>query len=243
MRALVANMVTGVTKGFERKLEINGVGYRAEVAGQKLNMALGYSHPVVFELPKGIAAKVDKNIIILTGIDREVLGETAAKIRGFRPPEPYKGKGIKYVEEVIKRKVGKTGAAKGSHVTENVMAVRQSRRASARSARPRSARRVTGTAERPRLSGVPLREAHLRAGHRRHARKTSSPSASTLDEKIKGELAGLKKSERAKKVGAAIAKKLKEKGIDKVVFDRNGYIYHGRVKALADAAREAGLKF
>ena len=110
MRALLANMVTGVTTGFERKLEINGVGYRAEVAGQKVTFALGYSHPVVFELPKGISAKVDKNIVILSGIDRELLGETAATVRGFRPPEPYKGKGIKYVEEVIRRKVGKTGA-------------------------------------------------------------------------------------------------------------------------------------
>ena len=111
MRALLANMVKGVTDGFERKLEINGVGYRADVAGQKLNMALGFSHPVTFELPKGIAAKVDKNVVILSGIDKEALGETASKIRAIRPPEPYKGKGIKYVEEVIKRKVGKTGAA------------------------------------------------------------------------------------------------------------------------------------
>jgi large subunit ribosomal protein L6 len=111
LRAIVANMVKGVSEGFERKLEINGVGYRAEVAGQKLNMALGFSHPVVFELPKGISAKIDKSIIILSGIDREMLGETASKIRDIRPPEPYKGKGIKYVEETIKRKVGKTGAA------------------------------------------------------------------------------------------------------------------------------------
>jgi len=111
LRAMLANMVKGVAEGWERQLEINGVGYRAEVAGQKLNMALGFSHPVVFDLPKGIAAKVDKNFIILNGIDRELLGQTAAKIREIRPPEPYKGKGIKYVEEVIRRKVGKTGAA------------------------------------------------------------------------------------------------------------------------------------
>jgi large subunit ribosomal protein L6 len=111
MRALLANMVKGVTDGFERKLEINGVGYRAEVAGQKLTMALGYSHPVVYELPKGIGAKVDKNLVILTGSDRELLGETAAKVRSFRPPEPYKGKGVKYLEEHIRRKVGKTGAS------------------------------------------------------------------------------------------------------------------------------------
>jgi large subunit ribosomal protein L6 len=111
MRALLANMVKGVSDGFERKLEINGVGYRAEVAGQKLNMALGFSHPVEFNLPKGVAGKVDKNVIILSGIDKELLGETASKIRDIRPPEPYKGKGIKYLEEVIQRKQGKTGAA------------------------------------------------------------------------------------------------------------------------------------
>jgi large subunit ribosomal protein L6 len=110
-RALINNMVQGVTSGFERKLEVNGVGYRFEVAGEKLTMALGFSHPVVFQLPKGVTAKVDKNTLILAGIDREVLGQTAAKVRSFKPPEPYKGKGIKYVEETIKRKVGKTGAA------------------------------------------------------------------------------------------------------------------------------------
>jgi len=111
VRALVNNMVEGVTKGFERKLEINGVGYKAEVAGDKMTLALGYSHPIVYHLPKGISAKVEKNLVTLTGSDRELLGQTAAKLRSFRPPEPYKGKGIKYLEEYIKRKVGKTGAA------------------------------------------------------------------------------------------------------------------------------------
>jgi large subunit ribosomal protein L6 len=111
VRALVNNMIDGVTKGFERKLEINGVGYKAEVAGDKLTMALGYSHPINYQLPKGITAKVEKNILTLAGNDRELLGQTAAKVRSFRPPEPYKGKGVKYLEEYIKRKVGKTGAA------------------------------------------------------------------------------------------------------------------------------------
>jgi large subunit ribosomal protein L6 len=107
MRALVANMVHGVTQGFERKLEINGVGYRAEVKGKELELLLGYSHPIRYPLPAGITAAVDKNIIILGGIDKQLLGLTAAKVRSFRPPEPYKGKGIKYVEETILRKVGK----------------------------------------------------------------------------------------------------------------------------------------
>jgi large subunit ribosomal protein L6 len=106
-RALIANMAQGVSTGFERKLEINGVGYRAEVSGKKLVMQLGFSHPVEFALPEGIAAKIDKNVIILSGIDKAALGLAAAKVRSFRPPEPYKGKGVKYLEETILRKEGK----------------------------------------------------------------------------------------------------------------------------------------
>jgi large subunit ribosomal protein L6 len=108
MRALVNNMFTGVTKGFEKQLEINGVGYKAEIKGQKITLSLGYSHPIDFTLPDGIAAKTDKNLLILSGIDRQAIGAASAKIRSFRPPEPYKGKGIKYVTETILRKAGKT---------------------------------------------------------------------------------------------------------------------------------------
>ena len=108
MRALVGNMLTGVTKGFERQLEINGVGYKAELKGPKVILSLGFSHPIEFQLPEGISAKVDKNLLILSGIDRQALGAAASKIRSFRPPEPYKGKGIKYIEETIIRKAGKT---------------------------------------------------------------------------------------------------------------------------------------
>lgn len=109
-RALVNNMVKGVSKGFERILEIVGVGYKVEISGRKATFNLGYSHPVVYELPKGIDAAIEKSKITLTGIDKELLGETAAKIRSFRKPEPYKGKGIKYSTEVIQRKAGKSGA-------------------------------------------------------------------------------------------------------------------------------------
>jgi large subunit ribosomal protein L6 len=108
-RALIANMVAGVSKGFERVLEIVGVGYRAELSGRTATFHLGFSHPVVYELPKGIEANIDKTKITLTGIDRELLGLTVAKIRGFRSPEPYKGKGIRNAGEVIKLKAGKTG--------------------------------------------------------------------------------------------------------------------------------------
>ena len=116
VRAHLANMVKGVTEGWTRELEINGVGYRAEVAGDTVTFALGYAHPIVFKLPKIVSAKVEKNRLTLTSADKDLVGEIAAKMRELRPPEPYKGKGVKYVEEVIKRKVGKaaaTGAAAG----------------------------------------------------------------------------------------------------------------------------------
>lgn len=109
-RTLVNNMVVGVTKGFERALEINGVGYRAEVKGDILNLSLGYSHPINFQLPSGITVDVDKMTkLLVKGIDKELVGQTAAKIRDFRSPEPYKGKGVKYADETILRKAGKTG--------------------------------------------------------------------------------------------------------------------------------------
>ncbi|MGM0451844.1 MAG: 50S ribosomal protein L6 [Thermodesulfobacteriota bacterium] len=108
VRALLANMVTGVSQGFTRTLEINGIGYRAEVSGNSVNLHLGYSHPIHFVLPEGISAEVEKNQLRLSGINKQQLGFAASSIRQLRPPEPYKGKGVKYVEELIQRKAGKT---------------------------------------------------------------------------------------------------------------------------------------
>ena len=109
-RTLINNMIVGVTEGYEKKLEVNGVGYRAAKQGKKLTLSLGYSHPVEMEDPEGIEVTVDgQNLIIVKGIDKEKVGQDAAEIREKRAPEPYKGKGIKYVDEVIRRKVGKTG--------------------------------------------------------------------------------------------------------------------------------------
>jgi len=110
-RALIANMITGVSQGFERVLEINGIGYRAELKGKNIEFNLGYSHPIEFPLPEGISANIDRNIIKLSGIDKALLGYTASTIRSLRPPEPYKGKGVKYAEEYIQRKAGKTASA------------------------------------------------------------------------------------------------------------------------------------
>src|SRR5438445_2442721 len=112
-RALVANMVTGVKDGFERKLDIVGIGYRAQVQGRVITLALGYSHPVIFPLPEGITAEVERKVAIqLRGAGKALLGETAARMRQLRKPDPYKGKGIRYAGEVVRRKVGKKAGAK-----------------------------------------------------------------------------------------------------------------------------------
>lgn len=109
-RSLINNMVLGVTAGFKKDLEINGVGYRAEIAGNVLTMSLGFSHPVVYELPEGISVEIVKQTkLSVIGIDKQLVGSAAAKIRSYRKPEPYKGKGIKYADERIMRKAGKTG--------------------------------------------------------------------------------------------------------------------------------------
>ncbi len=112
-RTLVKNALQGVVKGYERNLEISGVGFKAEVKGKDIHFTLGFSHPIVFKLPEGITAEVDakQTKVAVRGVDKHLLGLTAAKIRALRPPEPYKGKGIKYAEETIRRKEGKTGAA------------------------------------------------------------------------------------------------------------------------------------
>jgi large subunit ribosomal protein L6 len=109
-RTLVANMVEGVSNGYQKRLEIQGIGYRAQVQGRTLNLSLGYSHPVVFEPPAGIEFVVENNTnVVVSGIDKELVGNIAAGIRASRPPEPYKGKGVRYAGEQVRRKAGKSG--------------------------------------------------------------------------------------------------------------------------------------
>lgn len=112
-RALIANMVQGVSKGFEKKLIIEGIGYKAIMSGNKIVLSLGYSHPIEIEVPKGIEFKVEKNTITISGADKQVVGQIAAEIRSYRKPEPYKGKGIRYEGETIRRKAGKKAVATG----------------------------------------------------------------------------------------------------------------------------------
>ena len=109
MRALINNMVIGVTQGFEKKLEVNGVGFRVSSSNNELDMMLGFSHPVKYKAPEGVTVTNDKMTIIVSGIDKQKVGQTAAEIRALKKPEPYKGKGIKYADEQILRKAGKTG--------------------------------------------------------------------------------------------------------------------------------------
>jgi large subunit ribosomal protein L6 len=111
IRSIINGMVIGVTEGFEKKLEIVGVGYKVAAAGRKITLNVGYSHPVEFDLPEGIDAAVEKNVITITGIDKELVGQVASNIRKVRKPEPYKGKGIKYIDEVVRRKAGKAAKA------------------------------------------------------------------------------------------------------------------------------------
>lgn len=112
MRSLVQNMVTGVSEGFEKKLEVNGVGFRVNLAGADLKMSLGFSHEVVYKIPEGIQLKVEQNVITVNGISKQQVGQVAAEIRALKKPEPYKGKGIKYADERIIRKSGKSGKDK-----------------------------------------------------------------------------------------------------------------------------------
>ena len=109
-RALFANIIEGLDKGFKKSLEINGVGYRAAVQGKVLNLQLGFSHPIEYPIPEGVDVQVEKNLIHLSGTDKQTIGQVAAEIRSFRPPEPYKGKGVKYTDEVIVRKAGKSAS-------------------------------------------------------------------------------------------------------------------------------------
>ena len=213
-RALVNNMVVGVSEGYKKEMELVGVGYRVSNQGNIIEFALGYTHPIFIQLPKEVKVetKSERNQnpqIILESCDKQLLGLICAKIRSFRMPEPYKGKGILFKGEVIRRKSGKSASAKKS---------------------------VFGTAERPRLSV-------FRSNKQIYAQVINDLEGKTLASASSLGLEAMPKIEQAEKVGELVAKKAQEAGVTAVVFDRNGYLYHGRVKSLADAARKGGLKF
>ena len=227
-RTLIDNMVTGVTNGFEKKLQIVGVGYSAAKQGSKLVLKLGYSHPIELEDPEGITTETpDANTIVIKGIDKALVGNYAANIRAWRAPEPYKGKGILYAGEVVHKKEGKSGASRNDRRLKRHARVRK---------------HVFGTPEKPRMC-VFRSNANISVQIIDDVNGKTLVSASSLDKDLRKEIGYGGNKEAAAKVGKAIAEKATEKGIKEVCFDRGGYLFHGRVKELADAAREAGLDF
>ena len=213
-RALVNNMVVGVSEGYKKEMELVGVGYRVSNQGNIIEFALGYTHPIFIQLPKEVKVetKSERNQnpqIILESCDKQLLGLICAKIRSFRMPEPYKGKGILFKGEVIRRKSG---------------------------IKYRIRKNVFGTAERPRLSV-------FRSNKQIYAQVINDLEGKTLASASSLGLEAMPKIQQAEKVGELVAKKAQEAGVTAVVFDRNGYLYHGRVKSLADAARKGGLNF
>ena len=234
-------MVTGVTAGFERKLQLVGVGYRAQAQGKKLNLTLGFSHPVDYAVPEGMSVETPSQTeIVVRGADKQRVGQVAAEIRAYRPPEPYKGKGVRYADESIvvrKRrrsnsmgkgcKPGPGNEREGIDMDKKISRLRRARRRAPRSASwARSPVHPSHTA--PHL--CPGHRDGWRQGGRRclHPRGSCEGAASTAMRKPPRPSVKL------------VAERAKAAGVSAVAFDRSGFKYHGRVKALADAARETG---
>ena len=230
-RALLNNLVVGVSEGWEKKLILNGVGYRAKATGKTVNLTIGLSHPVDYELPEGISAETPTQTeIVIRGMDKQAVGQAAAEIRSFRPPEPYKGKGIRYADEHVRRKEAKKKYVGRAMNQKNESRLRRARRS-------RTRMRTAGAT---RLS-VHRTPRHIYAQVIGAEGNTVLASASTLDKDLRAGATG--NVDAASKVGALIAERAKAAGVTAVSFDRGGFKYHGRVKALADAAREGGLEF
>ncbi len=236
-RALINNMVIGVSTGFEKILEVNGVGYRAEIQGKNLVLYVGYSHPVVMEPPAGITFDGDTKTrqIKVLGYDKELVGQIAADIRKVRPPEPYKGKASSIW---MKR----SAARLEKLVRCNTMSATKSRSEARVRRHTRVRKNIAGTADRPRLN-VFRSLAEIYAQVIDDEAGNTLVSASSIDHELRAQMDGKKKTEQARLVGKTVAERAKAKGIPRVVFDRGGYRYIGRVKALADGAREGGLEF
>ena len=251
-RALVANAVTGVTQGFKKDLDIVGVGYRAEVKGKNVVLALGYSHPIEFPIPEGIQITVEKQThMTVTGADKNQVGQMAANLRALRPPDPYKQKGIRITGERLKKKAGKAGAKTQLGLARRARKRRTSVAAPVRKLSREAHRRRIHVRMRKscRHAGAsaslraPLEQAHSRASDRRRRRDAPSFPPVRSTRKCASHIKGGGNIAASKVVGKVIAERARAKGVEKVVFDRGGYQYHGRVQALAEAAREAGLKF
>ena len=225
-----------MTQGFKKELDIVGVGYRAEVKGKQVVFALGYSHPVVFDIPTGIDVVVDKlTHVTVTGIDRQLVGQVAANIRRLRKPDPYKQKGVRYSGEDAEEEGRQDGGVAMKIRTK------QDRR---ERIRLRQRKRIHGTAERPRLA-VFRSVSHIYAQVVDDLAGRTIASAASTEASLKSVFSGTVRGGNqagAEAIGKVIADRLKEKGITRVVFDRGGNLYHGRVRAVAESARKAGLR-
>jgi large subunit ribosomal protein L6 len=247
-RTLVKNAIEGVVKGYEQTLEITGVGFKAEAKGKSLNF-VSATPTLSFPLPEGVTAEVDpkQTKVVVRSADKHLLGLTAAKIRALRPPEPYKGKGVKYAEEIVRRKEGKTGAARAASLMRQLIGRQRKEEdewpaTDARESARRASGRSSAAPPAPRLT-VYKSLKHMYAQIVDDTAGRTVVAVSTGSKSLRDAVKDDDKTGAAKKVGAAIAKAALEKGVTHVVFDRNGFDYHGRVAAVAEAAREAGLQF
>ena len=234
-RSLLNNMVVGVTDGFTKTLEVQGVGYRAQLQGQALQLAVGFSHPVTVEPPEGITFAVEGPRISINGIDKEQVGQVAADIRKIRPARAVQGEGHPPPR--------RAGAPQGRQGREGGRVVAKANSVQARVRRhARVRRKVRGTEARPRLN-VFRSSSHIYAQVIDDTRGQTLAAASDVEQELAAQASGQPKTARATLVGKAIAERAKAEGVTDVVFDRGGFKYHGRVKALADGAREGGLGF
>ena len=242
VRTLIANMVEGVSAGFSKKLQLVGVGYRAALKGKDLEMQLGFSHPVLVEAPENITFEVPSQTeIIVSGPSKEQVGQVAANIRKWRKPEPYKGKGIRYEGEHVRRKAGK--AEPRTIEIEGIIMNKLQKKQAALARRHRRVRgKIAGTAARPRVC-VTRSNSNMYVQVIDDVAGKTICGVSTLGPDFKATGKSGATVEGAAALGAIVGKKAQESGVTEVVFDRGGNLYHGRIKALADAAREAGLKF
>jgi len=239
-RSLLNNMVVGVSEGYVKKLEINGVGFKAAVSGNTVTMNLGYSHPIKYDLPNQVTVSVDKDTnVTIEGPDKQKVGLVAAELRGFYPVEPYKGKGVKYAGEYIRRKEGKTvqyflrrrRIARPWEMRADKKRVLMKRR------RWRIRKKVVGTVERPRMS-VRFTNKNIYVQFIDDDAGNTLASVSTRAKSVDGLAAN---TAGAGEIGKLAGEAAKSAGIKTVVFDRSGARFHGKIKALADAARKAGI--